>query len=446
MDLGIFQNAPWGEMGLPSINGSGPTCSGLPGTRACTADDIIEKINSRPPVYSPYAAGPIYSNIAFALLGMVIEAATGQPFQDVARDNIFNPAGMESTSFFGFDQDSEDSLFVPIGDPTWNITAGVFEASGGMFSTSKDLISFAEAIYGNRLLSPRATRQWMKPETHTSSWGYSVGAPWEILRTDNITADGRLIDVYTKSGDLGLYHAYMAIVPDYDISISVITAGAEVSFDPYSRSRFLSAVVRALIPAVEQAGREENTMVGTYFQESTNSTLEITMDDGPGLVISSFSVRGFDVLNNINSYSINTASAGEGAARPPAQTVQGRLYPTKHDAEGETWRAAFTTTTAQQREALDADLFAKDGSCEMWFGFDRSAYNFQSLAEFVVVQDGDTGYIRNAAFNVSMAKVSGTNEPSDVNGPAMDEPSGANAKGRAMGVVMGALLMCAALG
>jgi CubicO group peptidase (beta-lactamase class C family) len=129
MDLGNFRNAPWEAMGLPTIqNGTGPTCSGLGGIPACTADDIIEHINSRPPIYSPYAGGPVYSNVGYALLGMVIEAATGMPFQDVASENIFNPSGMERTSFFGFDEDSEGDVFVPIGDPTWNITAGAFEA------------------------------------------------------------------------------------------------------------------------------------------------------------------------------------------------------------------------------------------------------------------------------------------------------------------------------
>ena len=71
-----------------------------------------------------------------------------------------------------------------------------------MFSNTVDMLAFSEAILSNKLLSPIETRKWMKPISHTSSLGYSVGAPWEILRSNTLTKDRRVIDVYTKSGDL----------------------------------------------------------------------------------------------------------------------------------------------------------------------------------------------------------------------------------------------------
>jgi CubicO group peptidase (beta-lactamase class C family) len=74
----------------------------------------------------------VYSNIAFALLGMVVEAATGQSFADVVQTSIFDEFGMNSSSFGGFvsafNQSSDPAGFVPAGDPTWNGTLGVFES------------------------------------------------------------------------------------------------------------------------------------------------------------------------------------------------------------------------------------------------------------------------------------------------------------------------------
>ena len=288
-----------------------------------------------------------------------------------------------------------------------------------MFSSTKDLIAFGDAIQSNKLLSPAQTRAWMKPDTHTSSLGASVGNSWEILRSDNVTADGRLIDVYTKSGDLGLYHALLGIVPDYDIVISVLTAGGEVTLDAYARSKLFSAVIQTLLPAVEAAGRAEaQRFEGTFAEESSNSSLVLSSDSGPGLLIESFSVRGFDVLNNIGSYSIAAAESGASSkptndeTTPPKPSVEGRLYPTKRTSSSggdstTAWRAIFDSKTEEQKKALEGSLFWIDGSCETWFGTDRSAYNFLSLSDFHIVEseDGDVKSIKNPAFNVTLTKV-----------------------------------------
>lgn len=286
-----------------------------------------------------------------------------------------------------------------------------------MFSSTNDLIAFASAIHTNKLLPAAETRAWMKPDAHTSSVGVSVGASWEILRSDNITADGRLIDVYTKSGDLGLYHALLGIVPDYDVVISVLTAGAEVTLiDPYARSKLFSAVVRTLLPAIEEAGRDQaaTRYEGTFVEESSNSTLVLTSDDAPGLLIESFTVRGYDVLNNIGSYNLASLESG-GSSQGPPPSVEGRLYPTERKSSGASngtavtaWRAVFDAKTDEQKAALDKELFWIDGSCETWFGADRSAYNFLSLSDFHVSETSGGGVmsIQNKAFNVTLTKVS----------------------------------------
>jgi CubicO group peptidase (beta-lactamase class C family) len=128
MDLAVFRTGPWTQMGLPELsNGTGPSCSGLPGTRPCTINDFVNNVNSRPPIYAPFT-GPMYSNIAFAILGLVIEAATGESFGDVAKAQIFDALGMGSTSFNGYVSSFNETGFVPVSEPTWNSTPGVFEA------------------------------------------------------------------------------------------------------------------------------------------------------------------------------------------------------------------------------------------------------------------------------------------------------------------------------
>ena len=298
------------------------------------------------------------------------------------------------------------------------LTHGIHR-SGGMFSSTTDLIAFAEAIQKNKLLPAGKTREWMKPQSHTSSLGTSVGAVWEILRSDNLTSDGRVIDVYTKSGDLGNYHALLGILPEYDVSVSVITAGPEVSLDPYARSRFFSAVIEAIVPALEGAGRAEAEQYeGTYTEESTNSTLVLTSDDGPGLLVEEFSVRGFDVLSGWPLYNLQSLQSG---LPPPEKLpeVVARLYPTKRTGKGKgkgkgtketAWRAFWDTKDDKTVKQLESDVFWINGACESWFAADRSAWNYLSLTDFAMVESskGKIQAVKNNAFNVTLTKVRGS--------------------------------------
>lgn len=283
-----------------------------------------------------------------------------------------------------------------------------------MFSTTADLIAFADGILMNRFLSARRTREWMKPRSHTSSWGYSVGAPWEILRTDQITADGRIVDLYTKSGDLGLYHALLGLIPDYDISIVVFAAGAEVSSD--TTAEIFSAVTEALIPAIDEAGKTEAValpaaLVGTYTDKTTNSSLILSINSDNTLTINRFTVRSFDVLHHASLYSLDSLSLGEGSL-PEDTYVDARLYPTNLMGQTQggikqtSWRAVYDTITAKEKSEEDAKLVFKDGSCQSWTQLDRAAYNYLSIGDFLFSygSNGEVTDIRNAAFNVTLTK------------------------------------------
>ncbi|XWW99877.1 hypothetical protein V2A60_007891 [Cordyceps javanica] len=426
-DLALITDVPWTKMGLPAVrNGTGPTCSGLPGTRKCTSDDIIASVNQKPPVELP-GATPLYSNIGFTLLAMVIEAATGEKFDQLAKNGVFKVANMTSTSFNGPVQTFSKLGFVPKGEPTWNVTLGIFEAAGGLFSNTLDMVSFAESIITYKLLSPKKTREWMKPVTHTSSMGMSVGAGWEILRSKTLTEDRRVIDVYTKSGDLGLYHALVGAITDYDIVVTVLSGGEEVTLDPDMRTKIFSTVVQTLVPAIDRAARDEASAadgyVGTYTDKSSNSTLELAMAKGPGITIKRFVVRGFDALSNMPSYSLGSAPRGVSGSKNT--TVDGRMYPV--DIIGDApfvrnharsvpqdrcstftmWRAYFDTTTDKQADSKDDALFYADGSCETWFNFDQASYDYLSLGEFVFVHDrlGSVKAVKNPAFDVTFTKV-----------------------------------------
>jgi hypothetical protein len=331
-------------------------------------------------------------------------------------------------------------------------------SAGGMFSSTNDLIKFGEAILEHRVLSGAKTRKWLQPTAHTAVTGFSVGAPWEIGRTNTLTPDNRTLDVYTKTGDLGQYHAVIALIPDYDLVVSVICAGAEVSREPASRTIILTTALRALIPALDQASRAEassNAYTGTFTSASTNSTLSLTTDSGPGLVISSLSIRGFNALSQFSSYTLSALESGAAAAAPPPPT-SARLYPSNRRAETisttttdntnvtETaWRAVIDTATEDAKKKLDEQIFYNDGSCMTWFGMDRGAYNFLSLADFVFVTDkgGKVTAVRSPAFNVTFVRTGDEVIVDRDVGAGKGSTSGASKRGLGWGVVVGVVVM-----
>ncbi|KAJ4139707.1 hypothetical protein NW768_001050 [Fusarium equiseti] len=403
-DLGIVGSEPWAPLGLPPIaKGKGPNCSGLPGTIPCTSDDLLEQVNLRPPVYSPFT-NPVYSNVGHALLGLVLEAVEDMPYEDIVKRDILDVVGMRHT--YVDKTPPQKDLFIPETEPTWNSTLGVFGSAGGLFSSVSDMLLLADGILANKFLSPVETRKWMKPEANTASWGYQVGGPWEILRSDNITSDSRLVDVYTKSGDLGLYHSQTVMIPDYDIVISIMTGGREASKDPYVTATILSAVIQHLLPAIEKVGREdaETTYSGTYEDKETNSSITFTQDSGPGFKIKSWQMRGFDVLNNIGNYNFNALESG---ASTKTAYVDARVYPSNLKIKGQmAWRAVFDKTPPANNTESEKEIFFKDGTCQTWFQQDRMVYNYLPLDLFVFME-GEDGVeaVKSPAFNITLTKV-----------------------------------------
>ncbi|RKL44965.1 hypothetical protein BFJ72_g3615 [Fusarium proliferatum] len=404
-DLAIVGSAPWKPYGLPEVpKGKGPNCSGLPGTTPCTRKDLLEQVNLRPPVYAPFT-NPIYSNVGHALLGLVIEAAEDMPYEDVIKRDILDVVGMKHT--YVDKTPPTDDLFIPVEEPTWNATLAVFDSAGGIFSSVSDMLLLADGILSNKFLTPVQTRKWMKPEANTASWGYQVGGPWEILRGDNITSDGRLIDIYTKSGDLGLYHSQAVLIPDYDIVISIMTGGLEASANSFVTGTILSKVLQNLLPVIEKVGRDDTkeAFAGDYEDKDTNSTITFAMDSGPGLKIKSWQVRGFDVLNNIGNYNFNALESNASTETP---YVDARMYPSNLSKKGQTaWRAVFDRTNSTADAEYDSQLFFKDGACQTWFQQDRMVYDYLPLDLFVFVEgeEGVSEAVKSPAFNVTLTKV-----------------------------------------
>src|SRR5262249_43688394 len=104
----------------------------------------------------------------FLLLGLIVEKVSGRDYFDYVRERVYGPAGMASSDAYELDRDQKNLAMGytksgPDGssDPRrgWNnLFLHVVKGgpAGAGFSTAGDLVKFAEALRGGKLLGPKA--------------------------------------------------------------------------------------------------------------------------------------------------------------------------------------------------------------------------------------------------------------------------------------------------
>lgn len=141
---------------------------------------ILEK-----PLASPPGTRFLYSNTGYDLLGKVVEAASGEPYERYVRDRLLLPAGLRST---GFDlpewrrdriaryQDwTTREWTFPVEMPIDRLAKLRLVGSGGMLSTVDDLYRWHQALLGDRVLSAAAREKLFRPGLNGYAWGWRIG-------------------------------------------------------------------------------------------------------------------------------------------------------------------------------------------------------------------------------------------------------------------------------
>ena len=122
-----------------------------------------------------------YSNEGMLLLGMVIEAVSGQSYDDYVQQHIFARADMAHSGNFDLDGITPDlatgyfySSALNSMQANWFIQGVKGTAAGGGYSTVEDLHKFAVALTGNALLPKALTEQAYsaKPALNSPNYGY----------------------------------------------------------------------------------------------------------------------------------------------------------------------------------------------------------------------------------------------------------------------------------
>gem|GEM_PF-2438520 len=128
-----------------------------------TLGDYVELYGERDLEFRP-GSRFAYSNYGFLLLGVVIEAVSGQGYYDYVAEHIFEPTGMTGTGSLPEDVEVPDravGYMDPSGGTDWQPNTDTLPfrgtSAGGGYSTVEDLARFADALSDHELLSADST-------------------------------------------------------------------------------------------------------------------------------------------------------------------------------------------------------------------------------------------------------------------------------------------------
>jgi CubicO group peptidase (beta-lactamase class C family) len=130
-------------------------------------DDLVKLISAVALEFEP-CTDHNYSNSGYVVLGGILEKVTGKDFDQLLSEWIFKPLSMSASSFEnqpeeeikakGYFGREEGFVMAP------EIHSSLLLSAGGLWSTSKDLASWNEALYSNAIVSHESLESVFTPQ------------------------------------------------------------------------------------------------------------------------------------------------------------------------------------------------------------------------------------------------------------------------------------------
>ena len=155
-----------------------------------------------------------YSNSGYVLLGYLLEKVSGQTYADFVTENIFRPLGMKDS---GYDSNSAIILHRATGyspSPKGPVISGYIDmtipfSAGALYSTTRDLLLWEQALYGGKVLSPASLKKMTTPYKQDYGCGLMIH-----------TAKGHL--EFEHGGGIEGFNTEMAYYPDDKLTVIVL--------------------------------------------------------------------------------------------------------------------------------------------------------------------------------------------------------------------------------
>ena len=204
--------------------------------------DYIDKITS----YASPGQDFQYSNAGYWLLGLVIEAVSGEEYDQYLQNHIFSPLGMDQTSYcreaIPLSQPSglaQGYVYSSSGLLPVNANMSLVFSAGGLCSTTGDLLAWLQALTHGKVISPPLYQEMITPVTlpDGENTGYGFGMLVQTGSSETVIEHG---------GNLGSFQSYLVDYLDRDLDLVVLT---NTGYSGLDLSAFAQSLVdQALAP------------------------------------------------------------------------------------------------------------------------------------------------------------------------------------------------------
>ena len=179
-----------------------------------TPADIVERFRDKPLEFTP-GAQMRYSNSGYALLGVVVEKASGLGYAQFLDANIFEPLGMKASCY-----ESNIALlprraagYTPgpngIGNASY-VHMSVPYSAGALYSTVADLHRWTRGLFANKVISAASLAKMLTPAKDDYALGVAVSS----------TDIGRVVQ---HGGGINGFNSQLAYYPDSQVTVVALS-------------------------------------------------------------------------------------------------------------------------------------------------------------------------------------------------------------------------------
>ncbi|GAB3164346.1 hypothetical protein GCM10027059_20280 [Myceligenerans halotolerans] len=298
--------------------------------------DLRQALVTDPPEQA-YAPGttPAYSNYGNALAGYIVERVSGESFEGYVDHHIFEPLGMESSTFRQpLPDELRDKMSQGYADATG--PAQPFEIvgtppAGALTSSANDMARFMLAQLGavpeeNLLLNDATREQLYSPALTEADLGSFAGAQRMTLGLFEEDRNGHRI--VGHGGDTQLFHSHLQLYPDDGTGfyISVNSSGLDPLVTHELRMDLLEDFADRYFPADGTTGEDTaddsaRTGIDTVTQRENAERLAGTYVAARG-----FHSNFLAALAPVMSYKLSARDDGRLAMNPDPGTQRPAVY------------------------------------------------------------------------------------------------------------------------
>lgn len=268
-----------------------------------------QKLKAEPGEYS------VYCNDGFSLAEILVERVSGLSYTDYIKTHFSDKLGLEHTKtpLDNFDRNmlaKAYSLSEYFEDPVENVNS---IGAGGIYSNAEDMCKFANAITrkdGKGILSEKSMNDMANEEYLKGIWItdakdnlMSYGLGWDSVNLFPFNRYG--IKALYKGGDTLSYHSAMIALPQFNITMSVVSSGSSSTVNMIFASQ-------ALLEYLKENNLIDEIKEDVNWQEERSQCMPKELKQYAGIYNTKDELIKVDISDNgtltINSHSLKEPS------------------------------------------------------------------------------------------------------------------------------------------